>query len=62
MIHKQFPFRCVAGAYSSLLVHDLAHPLGLLIHDCGTTMARIKDIPPLEAGVVLAVEPSIYLR
>ena len=43
-------------AYRRYLYHGISHHLGLDVHDLGTRTA------PIEAGMVLTVEPGIYIE
>jgi Xaa-Pro aminopeptidase len=42
--------------YKKYFMHSMSHHLGLDVHDAGSRYA------PLEAGMVLTVEPGIYIR
>ena len=43
-------------AYRKYLYHGISHHLGIDVHDLGTRTA------PLEAGMLLTVEPGIYIK
>ncbi|KGG14798.1 MULTISPECIES: aminopeptidase P N-terminal domain-containing protein [unclassified Prochlorococcus] len=48
------------GAYKHLYMHRTGHWLGLDVHDVGAY--RLGEFPvPLESGMVLTVEPGIYI-
>tara|TARA_Y100000588_G_C14255576_1_gene925272 strand:- start:23 stop:1327 length:1305 start_codon:yes stop_codon:yes gene_type:complete len=48
-------------AYKAFYMHNSGHWLGLDVHDCGAY--RKKDAwRPLEKGMVLTVEPGIYVK
>ena len=49
------------GLYSHLYMHRTGHWLGLDVHDVGAY--RLGEYPvPLESGMVLTVEPGIYIN
>jgi Xaa-Pro aminopeptidase len=50
-------------AYFKYYMHGVGHYLGLDVHDAGRyfTDQRAKDSRPFEAGMVLTVEPGIYV-
>ena len=49
-----------SGAYRRFYMHRTSHWLGLDVHDCG---AYVRDgaSRQLEAGMVLTIEPGIYV-
>ncbi len=49
-----------ASEFRGLMVHSTGHGLGLSVHD-GGRMAPNHDFP-LKAGMVLTVEPGVYIR
>lgn len=49
-----------ASEFKGLMVHSTGHGLGLSVHD-GGRMAPNHDFP-LKAGMVLTVEPGVYIR
>ncbi len=50
-------------AYKKYYMHGLGHYLGLDVHDAGRYFSdtRVKKSRPFEAGMVLTVEPGIYV-
>jgi Xaa-Pro aminopeptidase len=48
-------------AYSKYYMHGTNHWLGLDVHDVGLN-GRCGEVRPLEAGMVLTVEPGLYIR
>ena len=48
------------GSYKRFFMHRTGHWLGLDVHDCGAYVAGGKP-RELEAGMVLTVEPGIYI-
>ena len=49
-----------ASEFKGLMVHSTGHGLGLSVHD-GGRLAPNHDFP-LKAGMVLTVEPGVYIR
>jgi len=49
-----------ASEFKGLMIHSTGHGLGLSVHD-GGRMAPNHDFP-LKAGMVLTVEPGVYIR
>ena len=47
------------GSGTVLHVHDLGHPVGTVIHDCDKLDGMHE---PLKPGMVVALEPGIYLH
>ena len=47
--------------YKRFYMHNLGHYLGMDVHDVGTYLVDEDQPLPLEAGVVLTVEPGIYV-
>jgi Xaa-Pro aminopeptidase len=50
-----------AGAYRSYYMHRTSHWLGLDVHDVGTYYDGNEQSRALEAGMVLTVEPGLYV-
>lgn len=48
-------------AYSTMYMHQSGHWLGLDVHDAGVYKIK-ENWRPLQAGMVLTVEPGLYLR
>lgn len=48
-------------AYKPFYMHNSGHWLGLDVHDCGE-YRQDKTWRPLEAGMVLTVEPGLYIQ
>jgi Xaa-Pro aminopeptidase len=51
-----------SGAYRSYYMHRTSHWLGLDVHDVGSYHADGVGSRPLEPGMVLTVEPGLYVR
>lgn len=49
-----------SGAYRAFFMHKTSHWLGLDVHDCGV-YAIDGESRPLEPGMVLTIEPGIYV-
>ncbi|MBI2945229.1 MAG: aminopeptidase P N-terminal domain-containing protein [Candidatus Wallbacteria bacterium] len=47
--------------YKSLFMHKTSHWLGMDVHDAGRYRDQAGDSRPLEPGMVLTVEPGIYV-
>jgi len=47
-------------AYKPFYMHNSGHWLGLDVHDCGRYKTN-NEWRPLEAGMVLTVEPGLYI-
>ena len=52
--HNQF--------YKRYSLHNVSHMLGLDVHDCAQARAQTYKFGKLEAGMVLTVEPGLYLQ
>ena len=48
------------GEYSKFYMHRIGHWLGMDVHDVGS-YKQDGDWRPLEAGMVMTVEPGIYI-
>jgi len=48
------------GAYKAFYMHRLGHWLGMDVHDVGDYKVA-NEWRPLEAGMVMTVEPGIYI-
>ena len=48
------------GSYRDFFMHKTSHWLGLDVHDCGRYV-KDGDSRPMEPGMVLTVEPGIYV-
>ena len=48
-------------AYKKFYMHRLGHFLGMDVHDVGRYHTDSKEARPVEAGVVMTVEPGIYI-
>jgi len=48
--------------YKRYSLHNVSHMLGLDVHDCAQARAETYKFGKLEAGMVLTVEPGIYLQ
>jgi Xaa-Pro aminopeptidase len=56
-----------SGAYRQFYMHRAGHWLGMDVHDCGdyrvpNTVGENRPWRALEAGMVLTVEPGVYIR
>ena len=47
--------------YERFYMHNLGHYLGMDVHDVGTYLVDEDEPFPLEAGVVMTIEPGIYV-
>ena len=43
-------------------LHNISHMLGLDVHDCAKARAEHYKYGPLETGMVLTIEPGLYLQ
>jgi Xaa-Pro aminopeptidase len=50
-----------SGAYRTYYMHRTSHWLGLDVHDVGTYYADDRESRPLVPGMVLTVEPGLYV-
>jgi Xaa-Pro aminopeptidase len=50
-----------SGAYRSYYMHRTSHWLGLDVHDVGAYFTPERKSRPLEPGMVLTVEPGLYV-
>jgi len=48
-------------AYKRFYMHNLGHYLGMDVHDVGTYLIEEGKSLPLEPGVVVTIEPGIYI-
>jgi len=48
--------------YKRYSLHNVSHMLGIDVHDCAQARAETYKFGKLEAGMVLTVEPGIYLQ
>ncbi len=48
--------------YKRYSLHNVSHMLGLDVHDCAKARAQTYKYGKLEAGMVLTVEPGLYLQ
>ncbi len=48
--------------YKRYSLHNVSHMLGLDVHDCAQARAQTYKYGKLEAGMVLTVEPGLYLQ
>lgn len=48
--------------YKRYSLHNVSHMLGLDVHDCAAARAQTYKFGKLEAGMVLTVEPGLYLQ
>ena len=48
-------------SYSRFYMHRTSHWLGLDVHDVGRYLQRSGDRRPLEPGMVITVEPGLYV-
>lgn len=51
-----------SGAYQPYYMHGTSHWLGLDVHDCGSGTTLEGESRPLEPGMVLTVEPGLYIE
>ncbi len=48
--------------YKRYSLHNVSHMLGLDVHDCAQARAQTYKFGTLEAGMVLTIEPGLYLQ
>jgi len=48
--------------YRRYSVHNVSHMLGLDVHDCALARAEVYKLGPLVPGMVLTVEPGLYMQ
>ncbi len=48
--------------YKRYSLHNVSHMLGLDVHDCAQARAQTYKFGKLEAGMVLTVEPGLYVQ
>ncbi|HET6152971.1 MAG TPA: aminopeptidase P family protein [Marmoricola sp.] len=48
--------------YARWTLHSTSHMLGLDVHDCAAAATEVYPEGPLEAGMVLTVEPGLYFQ
>lgn len=53
--------RVADGAYKKYYMHRTSHWLGLDVHDVGAYLGADHTPRPLEAGMVITIEPGIYV-
>jgi Xaa-Pro aminopeptidase len=53
--------RIADGSYRRFYMHRTSHWLGLDVHDAGAYLDRDGKPRPLEAGMVLTIEPGLYV-
>jgi Xaa-Pro aminopeptidase len=51
-----------AGLHRRYTLHSVSHMLGIDVHDCATARNEVYRDGPLEAGMVLTVEPGLYFQ
>ncbi len=49
------------GRYEGKFIHSLGHPIGIDVHDVGTSLS-INEERELKPGMVVSDEPGIYVR
>jgi Xaa-Pro dipeptidase len=59
-VHKAAAEVIDSSEYKGRFIHSLGHPLGLAVHDPGIGLS-INSPEELEPGMVLTVEPGIYV-
>jgi len=60
LLKGEVPALIESGAYREFYMHRAGHWLGMDVHDVGAYF-RAKAPRPLEPGMVLTVEPGIYI-
>ncbi len=48
--------------YKRYSLHNVSHMLGLDVHDCAQARNEVYKFGPLQAGMVLTVEPGLYFQ
>jgi Xaa-Pro aminopeptidase len=48
--------------YKRYSLHNVSHMLGLDVHDCAKARQEVYKYGPLQAGMVLTVEPGLYFQ
>lgn len=48
--------------YKRYSLHNVSHMLGLDVHDCAQARQEVYKFGPLQAGMVLTVEPGLYFQ
>ncbi|MFZ5439418.1 MAG: aminopeptidase P family protein [Myxococcota bacterium] len=48
--------------YKRYSLHNVSHMLGLDVHDCAKARQEVYRYGPLQAGMVLTVEPGLYFQ
>ncbi len=48
--------------YKRYSLHNVSHMLGLDVHDCAQARQEVYKYGPLQAGMVLTVEPGLYFQ
>lgn len=59
-VHRAAQAVVDASPWKGRFNHGLGHALGLSVHDGGAGLSPVSDVP-LKAGMVVTVEPGIYL-
>ena len=48
--------------YKRYSLHNISHMLGLDVHDCARARQEVYRYGPLQAGMVLTIEPGLYFQ